>query len=289
MKTHLLFAKELFAILALSLGCVQSGNVENFDFLVFAQVWPVTSCVIWEAQGSGNTCSLPSKTDKWTIHGVWPSASHGGHPFFCNKTLPFNENALSEIMTDLKERWADVHKNSPEGSFWKHEWLKHGTCAIQLEPLNTELKYFKQGLLFNQQYDITSILSGAGINPGSSYTGDDIMNAVQKTIKKWPAISCVKNDQHVSTEENLLLSQISICMDTSFNVIDCYAQKTYGGCSPTKPINSYPLIPHNQRSGLSGGTIFGLILVILILLGAGVGLFFCYRRNITRYRGYENI
>jgi ribonuclease T2 len=48
-------------------------------------------------------------------------------------------------MTDLKERWADVHKNSPEGSFWEHEWLKHGTCAIRLEPLNTELKYFKQG------------------------------------------------------------------------------------------------------------------------------------------------
>jgi hypothetical protein len=44
-------------------------------------------------------------------------------------------------------------------------------------------------------------------------------------------------------------------MDTSFNVIDCYGQKNYGGCSPTKPINSYPLIPHNQRSGLSGGKI----------------------------------
>lgn len=55
------------------------------------------------------------------------------------------KNALAEIMPQLKERWADVHKNSPEGSFWKHEWLKHGTCAVQLDPMNTELKYFNQG------------------------------------------------------------------------------------------------------------------------------------------------
>jgi len=29
--------------------------------------------------------------DGWTIHGIWPSATNGKHPFFCNKSLPFDE------------------------------------------------------------------------------------------------------------------------------------------------------------------------------------------------------
>jgi len=69
------------------------------------------------------------------------------------------------------------------------------------------------------------------------------------------AISCVQNDQYVSTEDNLLLSEVSICMDRNFTVIDCYNQKTYGGCSPDKPINTYPVTPHSQSSGNIGGSL----------------------------------
>lgn len=41
-------------------------------------------------------------------------------------------------------------------NFWnrKHEWEKHGSCAITLESLSNELHYFKAGLLFNDEYDI---------------------------------------------------------------------------------------------------------------------------------------
>jgi hypothetical protein len=38
-----------------------------------------------------------------------------------------------------------VRLNGSKENFWSHEWTKHGTCALQLEPLNTELKYFSKG------------------------------------------------------------------------------------------------------------------------------------------------
>jgi hypothetical protein len=45
----------------------------------------------------------------------------------------------------LDAQWTDVRLNGPKEDFWRHEWTKHGTCAVQLEPVNSELKYFSKG------------------------------------------------------------------------------------------------------------------------------------------------
>jgi len=36
----------------------------------------------------------------------------------------------------------------------EHEWSKHGTCAMTLDSLSTELKYFSKGLELAQTYDL---------------------------------------------------------------------------------------------------------------------------------------
>ena len=36
----------------------------------------------------------------------------------------------------------------------KHEWYKHGTCAIELPALDTEFKYFSMGLKLNRKLDL---------------------------------------------------------------------------------------------------------------------------------------
>ncbi len=38
---------------------------KNFDFLVFSQIWPITSCDIWEAKDPSNTCYLPKESKNW--------------------------------------------------------------------------------------------------------------------------------------------------------------------------------------------------------------------------------
>ena len=39
----------------------EESKNKKFDFLVFAQIWPVTSCDIWEAKSESNTCFLPQE------------------------------------------------------------------------------------------------------------------------------------------------------------------------------------------------------------------------------------
>lgn len=40
-------------------------------------------------------------------------------------------------MSNLTEEWVEVEVPTPTHSLWKHEWLKHGTCAAVLPTLDT--------------------------------------------------------------------------------------------------------------------------------------------------------
>jgi ribonuclease T2 len=151
MKGSLFISGLVFTIASFGLHVVcpeeEEGRSKKFDFFVFSQIWPITSCDLWEARESSNTCFLPQEIDgRWTVYGPWPTLSHGPlGPFRCN-TTPFNPDSVSSILDKLNIQWTDIHKNARKEDFWEHEWSKHGTCAMQLEPLNTELKYFSKGL-----------------------------------------------------------------------------------------------------------------------------------------------
>ena len=70
---------------------------------------------------------------------------HNSCIMFYRKDLPFNEKSLDPILKHLEARWLNVRNGTGEYDFWKHEWLKHGTCAVQLKPMDSEIKYFNQG------------------------------------------------------------------------------------------------------------------------------------------------
>ena len=70
---------------------------------------------------------------------------HNSCILFYRKDLPFNEKSLDPILKHLEARWLNVRNGTGEYDFWKHEWLKHGTCAVQLKPMDSEIKYFNQG------------------------------------------------------------------------------------------------------------------------------------------------
>ena len=57
----------------------------HFDFLMFTQIWPITSCLTWEDRRSENTCSIDGKlfiswitlTWKWVNFSVpWTSVHY---------------------------------------------------------------------------------------------------------------------------------------------------------------------------------------------------------------------
>lgn len=100
---------------------------------------------------------------------------------------------------------------------WKHEWLKHGTCASVLPELKDENKYFGQGLSWSQQYSMSSILQKNGILPDQGHNVLSIYQAVFKQLKKNPSIHCIR-DKHSG---DLYLSEIRICFNKSLNLVDC--------------------------------------------------------------------
>ncbi|XP_015173495.1 PREDICTED: ribonuclease Oy [Polistes dominula] len=213
----------------------------NFDVLIFTQHWPQTVCYVWKEKSESHACALP-KNDEWSIHGIWPTKYHTVGPNFCNQSLPFNASALDPIKSELEEKWIDVENMNDTYSFWRHEWIKHGTCAAILPELNTEFKYFQKGLELLNIYDMKDVLGKCNILPGSSYAVQDIFNAIKKIVGTTPEIGCVHNKE----KDEAYIFEIKICFDKNLRLVDCdgisgypsetcknYKQVTYPGIVPS--------------------------------------------------------
>lgn len=127
----------------------------------------------------------PTKLGKWG-------------PEYCNVSLHFNKTQLEPIEQELKQYWTNIHNGSLY-TLWKHEWTKHGTCAAALLVLDTERKYFGQGLKWINQYEMSNILGTSGIQPNNRYTIEDVWNAVQKRLGKNPAVECTVDPVSIKT------------------------------------------------------------------------------------------
>lgn len=95
---------------------------------------------------------LPPCSFHFTIHGLWPNYKSGGWPEFCDSHLPFDESKIADIQDDLEEEWPSFMGGGDDPGFWKHEWEKHGTCALDVMP--DEHAYFKTALGLHYKYNI---------------------------------------------------------------------------------------------------------------------------------------
>ena len=77
----------------------------------------------------------------YSIHGLWPDYGNGTYPQYCKK-VHFDIQTLKPIMDDLICYWPE-DKGKREGSFWRHEYEKHGSCVFSEM---TEYDYFKKVL-----------------------------------------------------------------------------------------------------------------------------------------------
>ena len=65
----------IFAVIIKTSQCLNNTEEEidhkkDFDFLVFAQVWPISGCLEWEDRSDKNTCYLPSKSNFQQISAI---------------------------------------------------------------------------------------------------------------------------------------------------------------------------------------------------------------------------
>lgn len=164
----------------------------DYDVLIFTQSWPQSKCFEWEEESTSHKCNLPTD-EEWIIHGIWPSKDHTMGPFYCNRSLHFDINALNPLKDELHTKWMDVHKGVTPGDFWRHEWEKHGTCAVSIESVNSEIKYFKKGLDLLDEYDMKAVLAKANILPGQQYSVQQLLDAVKEILDTNGFVECIQN------------------------------------------------------------------------------------------------
>lgn len=225
--------------------------------MIFTQQWPATVCYTWKEKSETHQCILPSPREIWTIHGIWPTKFHTKGPRNCNDSMEFNIDKIEPILKQLEQFWLNIEKGTEYDQLWRHEWEKHGTCAAQLPQLNTEASYFGQGLIWLQQYSMSSLLSQANILPGGSYDIKDIYKVLRTLLGFNPAISCVKD--HVSG--NTYLFEIRICFDKELKVTNCdgilntvisgretgWKRDMISNCDSTKPIFYPSVVPPTKH------------------------------------------
>lgn len=190
---------------------------------------------------------MPNDKYVWTVHGIWPTKIGTDGPAFCPSAVHFDPQQLEPIMNDLQQYWTNVEGGTKPNSFWKHEWDKHGTCAVVQPELNSVYNFFEQGLEWNKQYRIGDILAQGNIKPqDNGYRVDQISDAIRNVLKKNITVQCVVD---AKTKESLI-SEIRICFDKSFQLIDCdptnpnhLTDDVITNCSLKKPVMYLGTVP----------------------------------------------
>ncbi|XP_052827560.1 ribonuclease Oy isoform X2 [Octopus bimaculoides] len=171
-----------------------SAKDDSFDSYVFSQQWLPGFCI--HAAEEGLDCKIPDMVKNWVIHGIWPHSSKKHEsPNFCNSSWHFNESEIESIEDDLKIYWPNVLTSTKKASFWKHEWEKHGTCAVDKPFIFNEKSYFEMGIKLNKKYNLKQIYESSGIIAVNytSYKCEDFRNVIRKNWGVESIITCISS------------------------------------------------------------------------------------------------
>ncbi|KAG9344368.1 hypothetical protein JZ751_011037 [Albula glossodonta] len=92
--------------------------------------------------------------------------------------------------------------------FVKHEWIKHGTCAVQSETLDTEHKYFSKALELYSKLDLDGTLKTHNIVPSETYyMGEQILGQIEICFSKdYTLMDCQTSEEDTRNHPNDILS-----------------------------------------------------------------------------------
>ncbi|XP_048836431.1 ribonuclease T2-like isoform X2 [Brienomyrus brachyistius] len=186
----------------------------RWECMNLALQWPGTFCVsVKDIPG----CVVPQHVQNWTIHGLWPM-----HVDKCCECWPIFNSDLEELEPELSQLWPSLIKGR-NFTFWRNEWIKHGSCAACKEGMNSP----------------TRILKNSGIEPSciNSYKSDDFRKALAPILSDLHEIQCVRDD-----EEREVLVQVKIPLYQNFT-LGCHQKDQEGFVISSPPLVKSPLRP----------------------------------------------
>ncbi|KAL3724996.1 hypothetical protein ACJRO7_030068 [Eucalyptus globulus] len=217
LRLTLLAAAIAVAAAVVAGGADDGGNQREFDYFQLAMQWPGTYCRRTRHCCSSNACCRGSNAPaEFTIHGLWPDYNDGTWPACCSRSR-FNEKEISTLVDALEKYWPSLSCGSSstchggKGSFWAHEWEKHGTCSFPV--LRDEYSYFLTALNVYFKYNVTKVLNDAGYLPSNTekYPLGGIVSAIQNAFHVTPEIAC----------SNGALEEIYLCFYKDFKPREC--------------------------------------------------------------------
>ncbi|XP_038876678.1 ribonuclease 2-like isoform X1 [Benincasa hispida] len=222
---HVVFVVVLGIVLPLQTAEGFTGGKEQreFDYFVLALQWPAALCRNITVCCPTNACCRGADSPtEFTIHGLWPQYEGKGWPSCCTNET-FNENEISSLFEDLDKYWPSYRCglvgscDSRKGSFWAHQYEKHGTCGTPV--ILQEYDYFLTTLTLFFKYNVTKALENAEIIASDikKYPIQDVVNAVHLAFKANPKLACAKRG---------IIKEIYLCFDKQFKLRDCDATKS---------------------------------------------------------------
>ncbi|KAI5679857.1 hypothetical protein M9H77_01084 [Catharanthus roseus] len=201
---------------ALEIGEVGSEQRE-FDYFKLALQWPGTICRGRHRCCSSNACCRNSNAlNEFTIHGLWPDYNDGTWPACCNGPR-FDAKEIFPLHDALEKYWPSLSCGKPStchggrGTFWAHEWEKHGTCSSSV--VRDEHGYFLTALNVYFKYNVTQVLNEAGYVPSNSekYPLGGIISAIQNAFHATPELEC----------KGGAVEELRLCFYKDFTPRDC--------------------------------------------------------------------
>uniref|UniRef100_A0A2C9UVD8 Uncharacterized protein n=1 Tax=Manihot esculenta TaxID=3983 RepID=A0A2C9UVD8_MANES len=189
----------------------------EFDYFKLALQWPGTYCQSTRQCCSSNACCRGSNAPtEFTIHGLWPDYNDGTWPACCRRS-DFDEKEISTLLDGLQKYWPTLSCGSSstchgtKGSFWAHEWEKHGTCSSPV--VHDEYSYFVTVLNLFFKYNVTKVLNEAGYIPSNTekYPLGGIVSAIENAFHTTPSLVCSRG----------AVKELYLCFYKDFKPRDC--------------------------------------------------------------------
>ncbi|CAI8048198.1 Ribonuclease Oy [Geodia barretti] len=194
----------------------------------------------FSSQG-GKNCEYALNITNWTMHGIWATKYGTEGPNWCDESAKFVLEEIGELLPQMVSQWPNMKPETNFSSFWSHEWLKHGTCASEIECMSSEKGFFSTVLaLHRTKMDFSAILSRRGIFPSHNHTFKtaDFNSAFESSTGVQPLLECL-----YSAEAGQVLSQVSLCLKKDFTVMSCpdhVFNSTRHKCWDDEPIHYIP-------------------------------------------------
>lgn len=186
----------------------RQGN--KFNHYVFTRLWD-------------------NKTHQFTIHGLWPNYRSQGYPSYCGNQ-PLHISKLTGIQDDLMERWPS--HNGSNVDFWKHEWIKHGTCALGAPYIKNQLSYFASTLWLDMRLSNLNVEIQHYLQNSSFYNSNgDTPTIFSDFFKPYATVPYC-----VFSNKNQYLNEVRSNVDKTLQFIEPIYPEETGQCLSNEPI-----------------------------------------------------